>query len=323
MKKNSLYLLLFISYLCQAQFAGKVGTAETTAMYKDSSAFVNWAVSCQVSRGYRQLSNISLGYAVSGNDSNATKKAGVNPVVSLGDGGFAVLTFESPIINGMGFDFAVFENSFNDTFLELAFVEVSSDGVNFFRFPATSLTQTLTQIGPFDDKGDPTKIDNLAGKYRGLYGTPFDLEVLSQKVGLDVNHVTHVKIIDVVGSVSVPYATYDQFQQYINDPFPTPFDNGGFDLDAVGVIHQLPVGIHEQTSLDALIQLSSNPTEDLVEIRTNSLSVMRLVLSDMRGNVLLETSETTLSLKSFENGCYLITLFCSDGKTFFRKIIKS
>ena len=322
MKKNSLYLFLFISYFGQAQFAGKVGSAGTTAMYKDSSAFVNWAVSCQVSRGYQQLSNLSLGYAVLGNDSNATKKAAINPVVSLGDGGSAVLTFKSPIVNGNGFDFAVFENSFNDTFLELAFVEVSSDGVNFSRFPATSLTQTLTQIGPFDDKGDPTKLDNLAGKYRGLYGTPFDLEVLSQKPGLDVNHITHVKIVDVVGSLSVPYATYDQYQQMINDPFPTPFDNGGFDLDAVGVIHQLPVGIHEQISLDALVQLSPNPTEDLLEIHTNSLSVMRLVLSDMKGKVLLETNETSLNLKAFDNGCYILTLFCADGRIFFKKVMK-
>jgi len=59
-----------------------------------------------------------------------------------------------------GFDFAVFENSFNDSFLELAFVEVSSDGINFVRFPATSNTQTDVQITGFGTI-DPTYINNL------------------------------------------------------------------------------------------------------------------------------------------------------------------
>ena len=57
-------------------------------------------------------------------------------VVSLGDGGSITLTFAHPLSDGTGPDLAVFENAFNDTFLELAFVEVSSDGANFVRFPA-------------------------------------------------------------------------------------------------------------------------------------------------------------------------------------------
>ena len=36
----------------------------------------------------------------------------------VGDGGSAILTFDTPIANGPGFDFAVFENGFSDTFLE-------------------------------------------------------------------------------------------------------------------------------------------------------------------------------------------------------------
>ena len=45
-----------------------------------------------------------------------------NGVVSLGDGGYALLTFEKPIKNGID-DFAIFENSFSDTFLELGLVD--------------------------------------------------------------------------------------------------------------------------------------------------------------------------------------------------------
>ena len=68
-----------------------------------------------------------------------------------------------------------------------------------------------------------TEIYNLAGKYRAQFGTPFDLEELTGITGLDVNNVTHVKIIDVVGSLNESYASYDSQGNIINDPFPTPF----------------------------------------------------------------------------------------------------
>ena len=239
------FLILLLSTTLFAQFPGAVGTTGTTSIYKDSSAFISWATNCSVKRGYQDISNTSLGFANVGDSTMALGIAGSNGVVSLGDGGFAIVTFVNPITNGNGFDFAVFENSFSDVFLELAFVEVSSDGVNFFRFPATSNTQITTQIGPFDNTGDATKINNLAGKYRAQYGTPFDLQELIGLVGLDINNITHIKIIDVVGSINPLFATYDINNNPINDPFPTGFASGGFDLDAVGVIHQQATGLHD------------------------------------------------------------------------------
>lgn len=56
--------------------------------------------------------------------------------------------------------------------------------------------------------------------------------------GLNLNSVTHIRIVDVVGSIDPLYATRDSLNRVINDPWPTFFETGGFDLDAVGVIHQ-------------------------------------------------------------------------------------
>jgi hypothetical protein len=165
---------------------------------------------------------------------------GKSGVVSLGDGGIATLTFSAAIFNGEGFDFAIFENSFSDDFLELAHVEVSSDGINFFRFPSVSLSPSDVQVESFGLL-DATQIYNLAGKYRLFYGTPFDLQDLANELGLDINSMTHVRIIDVVGSILPEFATYDSQGNIINDPWPTPFPTSGFDLDAVGVIHQVGV----------------------------------------------------------------------------------
>lgn len=245
----SLAGLLICNTLVYGQFAGAAGTPGTTAIHKDSSALIGWATNCIVTRGYLDISDPGAGQASYGTDVSAIGQADGTDVVSLGDSGIAILTFAQPITDENGFDFAIFENSFNDHFLELAFVEVSSDGLQFFRFPATSNTQTIDQIGPFDDVTDASELNNLAGKYRAEYGTPFDLSELANTPGLDIHAVTHVRIVDAIGSIDHSYAAFDQFGTPVNDPFPTPFPSCGFDLDAVGVLHQLPAAImmnHEQ-----------------------------------------------------------------------------
>jgi hypothetical protein len=173
-------------------------------------------------------------------------------VVSLGDGGMATATFAAPIADGPGPDFAVFENSMNDTFLELAFVEVSSDGVHFARFPAISLTPVDTQVA---GSVDTTDIHNLAGKYRAGFGTPFDLaDIRDPRV--NTSAITHVRVVDVVGTVGLAtdeetgeihfdpalaaLAGKDSEGRMVNDPYPTPYYSCGFDLDAIGVIHKAP-----------------------------------------------------------------------------------
>ena len=218
-----------------AQFPPAAGQDGSTAIAADSSIFVAWASSCIVERGWKDIAVTDSGYVDFGEAIFATGISD-NTILSLGDGGYATLEFNLPIRNGSSWDFAIFENGFPG-FLELAFVEVSDDGENFYRFPATSLTDTLIPIGSFGAI-DPTKINNLAGKYIASFGTPFDLEELSNIPDLDVNQITHVRIVDVVGSLVNEYATRDVQTHKINDPYPTLFSSGGFDLDAIGVIHQ-------------------------------------------------------------------------------------
>lgn len=227
-------------------YAPAADRAGSTAIAFDSTAIVGWASGYQsLVRGPVDISNPSAGNATfgSGNDALGSADAQIDsfPVVSLGDGGSITLTFPRPIRNGGGADFAVFENGITDDFLELAFVEVSSNGTTFYRFPSVSLTPTATQVGPFDQVLDPTNLNNLAGKYRRGFGTPFDLAELAGTPGLDVDNVTHVRIVDVVGSVNPLYGTRDSLNNFINDPWATAFGTGGFDLDAVGVLNFVPV----------------------------------------------------------------------------------
>lgn len=158
-------------------------------------------------------------------------------IVALGSGGKLTLIFDPPIENGEGWDFAVFENSFSDRYLELAYVEVSSNGIDFVRFDSISLT-----VDPVPGFGniDPTDVDGLAGKYRQGFGTPFDLEDVSEKPGVlsgdvDLSRISHIRIVDVVGDGSF----LDSLGEIIYDPYPTA-GSAGFDLDAVGVSNGAP-----------------------------------------------------------------------------------
>lgn len=253
-------LLLVLPNLMLAQFAPAAGEAGTTAIYKDSSAFIGWAVSCKVTRGFINIADTTETYTQGDSTSNRTffgtsenavgKPGSVADVISLGDGGSAVLTFAHPIANGEGPDFAVFENGFPSQtppygdYLELAFVEVSTNGKRFVRFPSVSLTQDTAQIGSFGQL-NPKKIHNLAGKYVMNYGTPFDLKDIADSTGINIDSINYVRVVDVVGDIDSAYARYDSKGNIINDPWPSPYWTGGFDLNAVGVIHEksLPTGV--------------------------------------------------------------------------------
>lgn len=307
-----LFFLSVVLNLTQAAFsqnyAPGVGVAGTSAIHKDSSAFVSWAVSCDVSRGYQDISATSAGLASAGDASLAIGKADGNQVVSLGDGGYAICRFKYPITNGNGPDFAVFENGFDNTFLELSFVEVSSDGINFFRFKAHSLSDTHNQTGPFG-LTDPTKINNLAGKYKGDYGTPFDLQELSGKIGLNTQAVTHVKIVDVVGSLNPLYATYDGYGNKVNDPWPTAFGSGGFDLDAVGVINESKtLSLHEQANNGKpLVFPNPLPRRELLRI-TGIGEKGGVEFYTLDGKMILSSDEKSIDINGIASGMYYVKI---------------
>ena len=190
--------------------------------------------------------------------------------------GQITLTFVDPadpndegiVYNVSGDDFVVFENGLVSQFsttegsmegqmlAELAYVEVSSNGVDFVRFPSVSLTPE--PVGAYGTI-DMADVHNLAGKHPnagGLCtGTPFDLDELAGLPevieGLvDINDIRYIRLVDVPGTGDffdeatayvVPEAgpqglTYPQ-DHPIYDAWPT-WGSGGFDLEAVGLLRE-------------------------------------------------------------------------------------
>jgi hypothetical protein len=196
-------------------------------------------------------------------------------IVSLGDlsrqqfddglpPGRITLSFDEPIQQQDGYEFVVFENGFTSDvslatgsiagqmFTELGYVEVSSNGVDFARFPAVSLTpEPVGSYGTIEI----SNVYNLAGKHPNGTGTAFDLQeiagepnVLSELV--DINDIRYVRIVDIPGSGDF----YDQtvtyidpasgsFRDYYSDNHPiydawVTFGSGGVDIEAVGVLEE-------------------------------------------------------------------------------------
>lgn len=211
--------------------------------------------------------------------------------------GQITLSFSTPIKNGPGPDFAVFENGFISAggagvagciFAELAFVEVSTDGAIFTRFPSVSLTEPVSANGGTGPYGtiDPSNVYNLAGKhvnaYESSWGTPFNLSDLSSRPevisgAVDLNNINFVKVIDIPGNGffkdmatdltdpnTIDPATgtgglpYSQVHG-VHDAWVT-WGSGGHDLEAVGVIQQIYGDANSDGSVDLIdfIRLANN-----------------------------------------------------------------
>ncbi len=323
MKHLLIVLFGFLSSFGWSQtgpFDPGVGTTGSLAIHRDSSIIESWANQCEVERGFENIAN-ALVLASSGSATNALGAAD-GLVVSLGDSGVATFTFSTPLKNNNGFDIAIFENGFTSPggdFLELAFVEISSNGNDFYRFPAVSLLDTTQQVGSFDVI-DPSYVHLFAGKHTATYGTPFDFEVLDSVAELDVNAISHIRIVDVIGSIDDPYASKDSKGNKVNDPYPTEFASSGFDLDALAVLNSQLVSVNSLENIEQRVY--PNPARE-------TLTLVYAVPTDVKiyathsAHVFYEktiTNQATIDVSGWQRGIYFITAI-QNGKLNTQKIV--
>jgi hypothetical protein len=340
------FLLIFIFFLAIApafgQFAPAAGEAGSTAIHKDDVSFKGWAKSCKVTRGFINISDTTKTFSQNNITSNRTffgsesfalgQPGGPLDCISLGDGGSAVLTFDFPAKNGPGADFAVFENGIKEQeapfqyFLELAYVEVSTNGKRFVRFPAVSNTPAKDQILGFGQL-DPTKIHNLAGKYVANYGTPFDLEDLKDSTGINLDSINYIRIIDVAGNIEPKFARYDSKGQVINDPFPTEFWTGGFDLDAVGLINVNRVISNDEAINMSLFKVYPNPVNSGEVVFIEGIDGSEVQLCSQMGKLLGDWKVShqdpfTINIPELNFGMYFLTIRSSKSIQTIKLLVK-
>ena len=159
---------------------GSSTSGDTSAYQITDSNIVAWVKGAEVVRD----STVTNGhyYDVIG-VANTSKFVAINQ-------GNATLTFDRPIKNGSGVDFVVFgyENGSNGQ----AFVEVSSNGVDFFRF------------------------DNKTKVLQNGYGTGYDLDSLTDNTLLNKQNIRLIRIVDdSIGGMNLAgVAIYNAGTQY-------------------------------------------------------------------------------------------------------------
>lgn len=327
MKHKILLITLLFCKFSYAQFDPQVGFGSTQAIHRDSSIIKGWATSCNVTRGWQNYMDTSLGKATVGSEFYGTLKAD-GSVISLGDSGIAILQFENPISDKEGPDFCVFENGFTlgnskpESHMELAFVEVSSDGIHYVRFPVHTFIDTTIQLGNFD-VSNASLVDGLAGKYIGGYGTPFDLNIFAALSSININRITHVKLIDVVGNKDAQYPARDKNGRKIIDPWPTPFPASGFDLDAVGVINQLyQTNVLENEKF--AISVYPNPVKTGENLVLNHLeNNSQICITNLQGGTVWNekaSEKIIIETAHFEKGIYLLSI-TQNNQTIHQKIV--
>jgi len=261
------FVRLSLAAVCVLTFAVDclAGPFVHTSVAADDPAIVAWAAAANLIPGPH--------------DGSANGAAAIGPadglIASLGEvaaseagtiaAGEITLDFNNSLFDGGGDDFVVFENAFefgdNPGFwyAELAFVEVSTNGVDFARFPATSLntegagdpaTDLITPFGRAFAGVDISNINGLAGfdgpaTFGGApRGTPFDLTDLAATTAVtsgavDLDEINFVKLIDILGNGSVLDDAANPIFDAFDDAEP-PTGVNGFDLDAIGAIHIVP-----------------------------------------------------------------------------------
>ncbi len=143
--------------------------------------------------------------------------AGSLDVLSLGDKGTIVLGFDDDIVDGPGTDFIVFENPFPGN-VETGIVSVSEDGTTWHTFPCAA--------------------DDPKGGYPGCAGVkPVDANWLTNDIDPTDPAVAGGDDFDLA-TIGVERARFVRVEDSGKNPYAGT--TGGFDLDAVAIVHTDP-----------------------------------------------------------------------------------
>jgi len=207
---------------------------------------------------------------------------GSTDVCSLGSGGTLTVEVDPPILDGAGADLLVCENAFFVTgtlqsFAEVAFVEVSSDGEHFAR-----LSSNYT--GP--DEPLPIFTGIHPARYRGFAGA---MPVSANPPAVDPLDVTAAggDLFDLHELVDDPLVLADQLDLG-NVRFVRLVDvEAGIAVDTVGhVVYDCGVGNGSSSDIDAVVGLNTVENQDGGRPRVETDLVngfLVIVLQDLNG----------------------------------------
>src|SRR5690606_30680570 len=113
--------------------------------------------------------------------------------------------------------------------------------------------------------------------------------------------------------------TTDSFGNKINDLFPTPFNSGGFDLNAVGVIHEYNNLSLQKEHLD--FSIYPNPSRGIIKLQWNNGSIEEIRVVNLLGKEIFKEKEINSSSFQLElqRGMYFLSV--KSGNVVTKKVI--
>ncbi len=216
--------------------------------------------------------------AVSSSVTSTTPASLPAEVVSLGRNGWLSVGFASPILDGAGADFTVFENAFTiagglGVFDEWLIVSVSDDGINWFTFPYDSLTGA-GMAGRTPTNGG--NVNYLDPSQSG--GDSFDIGELG------LSQIQYVRVQDAT-------------------KFQSP-DKISAEVDAVIALHQNPTAIAEMYSLSYEVYIAEN------QLFIQSEIPLIIVIYDLQGRFIekINAATSVFSLENWAKGGYFFVV---------------
>jgi hypothetical protein len=117
-----------------------------------------------------------------------------------------------------------------------------------------------------------------------------------------------VRIIDVVGNIQPEWRSEDALGHPINDPWPTAFETGGFDLDAVGVIHNQNNTDVVQFDEKVDFLLYPNPLQSQLFFESDQV-ISEFSVHEINGKQLFQASDTksvVVETECWSKGLYVV-----------------
>ena len=104
----------------------------------------------------------------------------------------------------------------------------------------------------------------------------------------------------------------------INDPWPTPFASSGFDLDAVGVIHDLAHFAVSENG-EEVVSLYPNPVKDRLTVKAENLQSVEVF--NLVGQLVMTSDQPIVNMNDLNQGVYFVRVM-ADGNIVTKRVVK-
>jgi len=131
-------------------------------------------------------------------------------------------------------------------------------------------------------------------------------------------------VVDVVGILDSLLGSRDASGKLVNDPWPTPFENCGFDLDGVGVIHHSPLNTHVPEDENPF-RVYPVPCHDVMFLEDSEGVFKHWALYDIHGRMIMQGKMNkrinSINLAGIPDGIYFLNC-AGEQQCFVERILK-